>query len=187
MQQGDHRDMVSPKTPPLHGNLQQGGHSHVWSLCLRDERVVWYRRHPNSGNLHWADEPLKISTYGDQQDLCLGDGGKEDCGDLRYSSWGTQTIRNRVLAKLPNPVHCADSRLKHTPTTCLYERPFYSSWSFNLRDRLQVYHTPSGYREAPKKCRQGDTIFEPLLASPHFLGTTEKGAHTLVWSVAIYT
>lgn len=67
----------------------------------------------------------------------------------------TVNIRKIIFSILSPSEHCTDSRLKQTPIF-LRISPSYLKWSFSLRDRLQVSHTPRGYKGTPRELKQGD-------------------------------
>lgn len=56
---------------------------------------------------------------------------------------GNITFQKDSSCQATTPGHWIDSRLKHNPSLPL-KRPIYLVWSFNLRDRLQVFHMSRG-------------------------------------------
>lgn len=84
-------------------------------------------------------------------------------GCLHAWPHGTVTIRKTVLGWVPHPGNCSDVRLKHTPSLPVKKAYCFLSWSFNLREWLQVCHTSRGNRAALREHRQGDTVFAPSL------------------------
>lgn len=91
----------------------------------------------------------------------------------------------RLRSHPSTPGHCRDSRLKHTKIP-LWKRPIYlsgaSNWGtgFRLVTHLACSEALSG--------NVGSEIL-PLcspLASPHFAGTSQKEAYTIVWSPDFY-
>lgn len=95
-------------------------------------------------------------------------------------SHGTVTIRGTILGRLPPPGHCTDSKLKHDPSLPLKDA-YLLSWSFSLKDRLQVCHT-----SRLRRCSQGaDTrgaicVLSCCLSQP--TSTSRKGSSTLTLS-----
>lgn len=72
-------------------------------------------------------------------------------------SYGAVPIREAVLGRLRPPGHCTHSRLKHNSRFRM-KKAFCLPWSFSLRGRLQVCHTPRGYGGALMERRPVDTI-----------------------------
>lgn len=70
------------------------------------------------------------------------------------SPHGTVTIRKTIWGRLASLWYCTNCRLKHIPV-CLWERPTYLSWGFNLRDRVHVSHIPRGYRDTLRELGRG--------------------------------
>lgn len=69
----------------------------------------------------------------------------------------TVTIKVTVLASRP-PGRCTGSRLKHAPSLSVEEAsPL--SWSFGLRDKVQVWPTSRVSRAALRDRRLGDAVF----------------------------
>ena len=69
------------------------------------------------------------------------------------------TIRKTVLGRPPlSGYYYTDSRLKHT-ASLPEKRHIYWSWSFRVRDRIQVCHPSRGLEGILMESEQGDTVF----------------------------
>lgn len=65
------------------------------------------------------------------------------------------------LGQIPPLGYCADTRLKHTPSLSV-NRPISLSWSFNLRDELQVQNITSGLMNCFQGMENGQCHFSNL-------------------------
>lgn len=101
-------------------------------------------------------------------------------GCLHAWPHGTVTIRKTVLGWLPYPGNCSEGRLKHTPSLPVKKAYCFLSWSFNLREWLQVCHTSRGNRAALREHRQGTQSLPPPLALLQLTRTSQKEAYMLV-------
>lgn len=92
---------------------------------------------------------------------------------------GYERIRKRVLGGLPSPGHSTNTRLKHTLSLPV-KRPISLSWSFHLRDRLQVDNIARGYRTPPREQRRGKTSLHSYLTSLQIDSISQKGVSTFI-------
>ena len=93
----------------------------------------------------------------------------QDCNNQKASSG--QDITPRTLR----------SRLNHIPSPQV-KKGHLIVLELQPEDRLQVCHTPKGYRGALREAGRQAPFSHPPLASPLLTGTSQQGAYTLVWS-----
>lgn len=106
---------------------------HSLSEVLQSTSISWKRVLPLSSAYIFAAANQETPT----DHLAL-----KACGACVPGSIGTITIKETVLDRLP-PKGIFQITGWNTPVF-LWKRPIYLSWSFSLRDKIQVRHTPWG-------------------------------------------
>ena len=118
------------------------------------------------------------STQGTPLD-CLDPMARGACIPGPYGT--VAIIRKAVFCRLPHPSGTHSNW--NTLLVCWWKRPTHWSWSFSLRDRLQVCHIRRGYEGTLRDHSQGDTtfVFSLGLAIAHWY-LPARSIYTHTWS-----
>jgi len=101
--------------------------------------------------------------------------GSSGQGGLHFGLYGSETIGETVLGRLPPPGHCTNNNWNTPPSFCekgLSTWPAASAWQ-------ACFHTSRNYGGALRECRWGIPSLSSHLALLQLTSTAEKKAHTL--------